>query len=146
MLSVLDVARYFLVTQDEDAGESITNLKLQKLCYYAQGFHLAIFDTPLFPEPIEAWQHGPVVEVLWRAYRDYGSGPIPKPEDVDISLYDNDTVELLDEVNVVYGQYSAWKLRNLTHEEPPWKEAAASTSGIISPETMRAYFKTLVND
>lgn len=25
------------------------------------------------------------------------------------------------EIFEVYGQYSAWKLRDLTHEEAPWK-------------------------
>lgn len=61
MLNCFDVAKYFLAQQDETAGDLISNLKLQKLIYYAQGFHLAISDRPLFPEPIKAWIHGPAV-------------------------------------------------------------------------------------
>ena len=60
MLSCYDVAQYFLAKSDEDAGDLMSNLKLQKLVYYAQGFALALFDKPLFSERIEAWIHGPV--------------------------------------------------------------------------------------
>lgn len=31
------------------------------MLYYQQGFHLAMFGTPLFEEDIEAWMYGPVV-------------------------------------------------------------------------------------
>ncbi len=61
MLSCDDAAKYFLAQTSEDAGDLISNLKLQKLLYYAQGFHLALYDEPLFPEAIEAWTHGPVL-------------------------------------------------------------------------------------
>ena len=67
MLSCHDVAKYFLALTDEDAGDLISNLKLQKLVYYAQGFHLALFDTPMFGEPIEAWTHVPLSrKVCWQ--------------------------------------------------------------------------------
>ena len=54
MLNVQNVAKYFLFKESEEEQESgICNLKLQKLLYYAQGFHLALFDQPLFDSPIE---------------------------------------------------------------------------------------------
>ena len=145
MMPADHVANYFLAVQDEDAGELISNLKLQKLCYYAQGFHLALFDCPLFPEAVLAWKHGPVIEELWHKYNKYGSNAIPKPTDVDFRLYDDQTKELLDEVYSVYGQYSAWKLRNMIHEEPPWFNAQEG-GNIISPEAMSTYFKTLLDN
>ena len=58
-MTAKDVAEYFLSRVDEDAGDSLSNLKIQKLAYYAQGYHLALHGTPLFNERIEAWQHGP---------------------------------------------------------------------------------------
>jgi uncharacterized phage-associated protein len=60
-----DVAEYFLTLVDDEAGDSLSNLKLQKLVYYAQGFHLALTEKPLFDEAIEAWEHGPVVPGLY---------------------------------------------------------------------------------
>ncbi|KJW07325.1 Panacea domain-containing protein [Orientia tsutsugamushi] len=59
LLSCFDVASYFLVLVDRAAGDVITQLKLQKLVYFAQGAHLALFDKPLFKEDIEAWENGP---------------------------------------------------------------------------------------
>lgn len=63
-LTAKDVANYFLAQVDEECGDSISNLKLQKLLYYTQGFHLAMTGKLLFDEPIVNWQHGPVVESL----------------------------------------------------------------------------------
>lgn len=48
MATVFDVARYILSRQDQNAGDTISNMKLQKLVYYAQGFALAITGKPLF--------------------------------------------------------------------------------------------------
>lgn len=144
MLSCYDAAKYFLAQASEEAGDLISNLKLQKLVYYAQGFHLALYDEPLFPEAIEAWTHGPVVPDLYRHYKKYGTGAIPCPEYIDFSIYDEKTKSLLDEVYSVFGQFAAWKLRNMTHEEYPWK-LAAQNSGKISHQSLKKYFKTQLN-
>jgi len=143
MLKAIDVAKYFLSLTDEDAEDFTSNLKLQKLLYYAQGLHLALYDGPLFPELIEAWTHGPVVPQVYYTYKGNGSCAIPAPDDLDFSVYDEKTRELLDEIHNVFGQFSAWKLRNMTHEEPPWKEVA-DFAGTISHDSMREYFKTLL--
>ena len=81
-LHAQDVAKYFLANVDEDEGDNITHLKLQKLLYYAQGFHLAMQKgTPLFPESVLRWPHGPAVWNVWLKYRDYGAQPIAPPRD-----------------------------------------------------------------
>jgi uncharacterized phage-associated protein len=144
MLTCFDVAKYFLNLANciDDERELISNLKLQKLIYYAQGFSLAINDKPLFEEPIEAWQHGPVVSDLYHHCKEYGSEGIPCPIDFDLSKYSNDDIELLEEVYSVYGQFSAWKLRNMTHEEIPWKDAIIGDT--IPHGAMQTYFKTMI--
>ena len=146
MLTCFDIARYFLAHVNEDYGDNISNLKLQKLVYYAQGFHLALYDKALFNEPIEAWTHGPVVPALYRKYKDFGAGAIPIPRDMDFSIYDEQTKELLNDIFEVFGQFSAWKLRNMTHTEPPWKDASTCANEIISHESMKEYFKTRLNN
>ena len=147
MNTCFDVANYFLKTQDTEAGDLMTNMKLQKLVYYAQGFYLAMTDTPLFNEPIEAWTHGPVCVPLYYMYKEYESGAIPIPVDVNANiLFDEKQHEVLDLVHTYFGQFSAWKLRNLTHEEPTWMNAAHNR-GEITHEAMRTYFKTqLIED
>jgi len=143
LLTANDVANYFLVHVDEDSGDNISNLKLQKLVYYAQGFHLALFNRRLFRDRIEAWEHGPVVPSLYQKYKKYGAGAIPPPKrGINFAKFNKPVRALLKEVDEVFGQYSAWKLRNLTHEEPPWQKA--HPNGTISPATMKAYFKTLL--
>jgi uncharacterized phage-associated protein len=141
-----DIANYFLTLVDEEAGDSLSNLKLQKLVYYAQGCHLALFGKPLIEESIEAWEHGPVIPALYRRFRQHGAEPIPAPKNIDRAKYTKRVRELLDEVFKVYGQFSASKLRNMTHAEPPWKEAYdVSPSTVISHESMKTYFKTQLN-
>ena len=120
LLSAEDTARYFLATVDEESGDNLTNLKLQKLLYYAQGLYLAMHGgEPLFSDPIYAWEHGPVVPQVYLAYKGYGSDPIKRPDDFDSQHYAPEARELLDAVSKVYGQFSAWKPRDLRHEEAP---------------------------
>ena len=142
MATCHDVAKYFLSRVREDVGDTISNLKLQKLVYYAQGFSLAVLGTPLFEESIEAWEHGPVVPELYHEYKGHGSSAIPavKAGSAD-DAFSTEQLELLEEVYDVYGQFSAWKLRNMTHAEQPWIDA--HPSGTISHESMGEFFKTL---
>jgi len=140
-----EIAKYFIALTEEDTGDSITNLKLQKLTYYAQGFNLALYDEPLFNEPIEAWMHGPVVPNLYYSYKKHGSNPIPKPIGMDFDRYNERTKELLNQVQEVYGQFSAWKLRDLTHEEAPWINSYQKPDCTIKHEDMKEFFKTLIN-
>ncbi|MBT9096406.1 SocA family protein [Methylovulum psychrotolerans] len=140
MITVHNVAGYFLHKACEDE-ESLTNLKLQKLTYYAQAFHLAIFGTPLFKEEFEAWMHGPVCPELYRAYKSNGSAPIPPNGSFDDGIFSEDQIQLLDEVNSVYGQFSAWKLRNISHEDAPWQEKE-DTGGIIEKSKMMEFYKS----
>lgn len=144
MATAHDVARYILTLCDEDEGDLISNLKLQKLLYYSQGFSLAMRGRPLFSEAIKAWEHGPVIPDVWHQYRDYGRGQIPAPVDFDASVLHARERELVDEVYEVYGQFSAWKLRNMTHSEPPWKDTPRD--GVISHDRLRRYFETQVTD
>lgn len=145
MSTVHDVAKYFLSLGDEEAGDLLSNLKLQKLCYYAQGFHLALFARPLFDDPIEAWTHGPVVPELYHTFKNHGSGQIPFPTSFDPMVLGEETRNLLNEVYEVYGQYSAWKLRNMTHDEAPWLQAfQRGPSTEISTDSLRDFFSTLI--
>jgi uncharacterized phage-associated protein len=143
-LTAQEVADYFLASVDSEVGDNLSNLKLQKLLYYAQGFHLALHGTPLFGDPIQAWAHGPVVPSVYHRYKAHGSGAIPGPSSFDPDRYDGEVRSLLDEILQVYGQFSAWKLRDMTHVEPPWAETELNR--VISHDAMRDYFQTLVID
>ena len=144
-LRVFDVANYFLSRVDEEAGDAITNLHLQKLVYYAQGFSLAFLEYPLFPETIEAWQHGPAIPVLFEKYKEYRCNAIPVPKDFDFAVFSEDEKRLLNEIYEVYGSYSAWRLKEIVLNETPWKEAIAKGARTkISLSAMREYFATQI--
>jgi len=144
METAFAIADYFLKLADDDSGELLSNMKLQKLLYYAQGFHLALYDEPLFREPICAWTHGPVVPEVYYKYREYGNSGIPSPPDADCSHLPEHTKEMLNEIFTVYGQFSAWKLRDLTHGEPPWKETEKGEE--ISHTQLKSYFITQIQN
>ena len=139
-----DVADFFLAQCEEEAGDLMSNLKLQKLVYYAQGFHLAITGVALFDDDIEAWTHGPVVADLYHAYKQFGSGALP-PLAAIPDVFSSDQLDLLNEINEIYGQFSGWKLRNMTHEESPWLNASRNGYNIIDHDALRSYFKTQLN-
>jgi len=143
MQKVTDVAEWFLARNNEDyatgeTDELISNLKLQKLLYYAQGSVLALTGEPLFEDDICAWAHGPVVPEVYRKYKNNGSNGIP----FEGGFYRNSVGEeinsILEAVYREFGQYSAWKLRNMTHKETPWLETPKN--GVISKEAIKKYF------
>lgn len=144
MLAAMDVARYFLFLASEEEGELVSNMKLQKLVYYAQGFCLAITGSPLFAEDVQAWIHGPVVPSLYHAFKGYANGTIPPPEEIDLSIYPAEVLAILNDVYAVYGQYSASGLRALTHSDPPWKYAIPGS--VITQAALRDYFATQLAD
>ncbi|MCY0864080.1 MAG: DUF4065 domain-containing protein [Sulfobacillus sp.] len=142
MYAAETVAEYFLSLVDPEAGDAITNLKLQKLLYYAQGLHLALFGRPLFSDRMEAWMHGPVVPTVYHRYKTFGVNPLPVSEDFDPAQLDAETQAFLNEVYEVYGQFSAWKLRNMTHTESPWLDAPEGQE--ISHDRLQEFFQTRI--
>jgi uncharacterized phage-associated protein len=144
MVDVHDVTKYFLLKGDNEEENGICHLKLQKLLYYAQGFNLALFEQPLFESQIEAWRQGPVCPEIYYEYKNNGGNLISAPKDFEpTSVFSQEQIEFLDEVYEVFGQFSAWKLRNMTHDEPPWENNEINASE-ISVDEMADYFKTRI--
>ena len=141
MAKIKDVAECFLFLDDSNDGDGISNLKLQKLVYYAQGFFTAIYDKPLFQSRIYAWAHGPVVPSLYHTYKVHGRNSITVPANFDPKSLKGDEFDLIEEVFLEFGQFSAWKLRNMTHEESPWMNHEGDIS-LIPLIEIKEYFKT----
>lgn len=139
----IDIAKHILALSNPEVGDVITNLKLQKLLYYVQGFHLAITGNKLFEEDILAWQYGPVVPEVYHYYKNRGAAAIEVPTEIDTEL-DESELEILQEVYKVYGQYSALKLMEMTHMESPWQQT--NISEVIQPDLMIEYFTPLIKE
>lgn len=135
---VLDIANK-LLSMSESYGDFMTNMKLQKMLYYQQGYHLALFDTPLFDDEIEAWMYGPVVPCVYEEYKVNGNNIIyPDREPIQLG---NKEEALFEEVFRIYDIYSATGLMNLTHSETPWKKTPTGVGNIISKNIMKEFFK-----
>jgi uncharacterized phage-associated protein len=149
-LTAQNVADYFLCRANE-AGEPITNLKLQKLLYYAQGYFLAInCGESLFEDEIEAWVHGPVVPNVYRIYKHFRWQPInTEIAAPDISQTITDFLDLIIET---FLPMDAYKLELMTHAETPWLEARgdlpkdAVCRNTIKIKEMQSYFSKLIGN
>ncbi len=123
----------------------MTNMKLQKMLYYEQGYHLAQFGTPLFDEPIEAWQYGPVVPCVYDKYSSYGRSGI-EPEDGSFEFESDEEMDLFFRVFETYNKFSAYGLMELTHKESPWLNARRPLGhGVVIPQCeIEKYFKSRI--
>ncbi|HUX56069.1 MAG TPA: type II toxin-antitoxin system antitoxin SocA domain-containing protein [Bacteroidales bacterium] len=144
MISARNVSDFFLSLSEPEAGDTISNLKMQKLLYYAQGYYFALYNKPLFQEKIIAWQYGPVVKEVYEAYSEYSHGSIPKPRRINLKVFDEEIMNFLKEIYQVYGQYSALRLMQLTHGEPPWKNTNIGEE--ITLGKMGRFFKSLIKN
>lgn len=144
--TTMTIARWFVAWAEAQDAE-VTNLKLQKLLYYAQGHHLAAFGTPLFSDPIQAWSHGPVVEDVYHWVKTFGSGNITLAPDDDFAWgqVDEQTSQFLVRVWNTYGPIATWRLRNMTHEAGPWRRHFVPDERyiVIPQDEIRSYFASL---
>lgn len=110
--SAHDVARE-LRRRLTDPGD----VKIHKLLYYAQGWHLTYHGEPLFAEAIEAWANGPVVKDLWADEKhDRGA---PSPSDLD-----GPAIATLEYILGRYGRLTGKQLIRQTHLEDPWRDVS----------------------
>lgn len=148
MHTARDVAYYFLtLSQNDEDGELLTNLKIQKLVYFAQGFNIALNNEELFIESIEAWEHGPVVPSVYFDFCRFGRNEIRMnvPKNLSLSGF---AQSLISAVYELFKQFSALGLRELTHKEGPWSEIYYNhgNRSVISGSDMFDYFSSLCNE
>jgi uncharacterized phage-associated protein len=117
MANVNDVAAYILAK-----AAPMSAMKLQKLCYFAYGYHLAWEDRQLFPERFEAWANGPVAYELYGQHR--GRFRLDKGDITgDPTALDDGERESVDVVLESMKAYTAHELSAMTHQAGPWAHA-----------------------
>jgi len=116
-VSVSDVAKFVL----EESG-TLDTWKLQKLCYYAQGWHLARTGEPAFQERVKAWADGPVIPQLFHQHK--GRRYVSAAEiEGDVNVLSADVRKTIRDVLAVYGAFDGKALRGASHADLPWREA-----------------------
>lgn len=155
MYSAATIASVFVQKAIKD-GAPITQMKLQKMVFFAQGYHLVKYDTPLFEEVIQAWKFGPVIPKLYDIYKFYGSQPIAdtskilaKYNEVDYSLLSDKIKDAIDYTFKATGHLSGPQLSAWTHQVgSPWHTAYSENNweAPIPNEEIKAYFDKFLNN
>jgi len=140
----------FLLAESREQGEVLTNLKLQKLLYYAQAWYLALEDRALFSEDFQAWAHGPVLPSQYHRFKEFAWRPLTV--DVTQPTIANEAVKQhLQAIIEEFGTETAVALERMTHREAPWIEArnglpnGAASDARISPDSMKKYYRSLID-
>ena len=131
MADIFDVVDYI-----EDSIGFASDMKLQKLCYYAQAWSLAWNDKPLFEEDFYAWKSGPVCHDLFHnSTRTGNSDELSEEQKCDVDL-----------VLKHYGKEDELWLGQLSCSEIPWiqaREQDENGAALITKESMKAYYKAI---
>lgn len=150
----------FLLDAAEEMKTTLSVTSLLKIIYFAHGWHLAEFEEPLIGQPFEAWQHGPVVRVVYDSFkRESGKAIKIRATKVDPKIgkyvvcnysFDKAKREFLRRILVSYSRHHPYTLSEMTHDPlSPWTEVwekseFESTPGMrINNESIRSYFLTL---
>ena len=162
---VLDIARY-IINECNEKGIIISNLKLQKLLYFVQGYTFAFEGHRCFSNVIQAWDYGPVCPDAYHEFKRYGAMNIPTVKTytecsienhkikIETKTYnplmvDAKTREIIDAIIDNYGKYSATTLVEITHGQTPWEKTyynhPMEKNVIISEELIRRYFENKVH-
>ena len=145
-------------------GIPIDPMKVQKLVYFAHGWHLGFGKGPLSIDEVQAWRWGPVFPNLYHAVKIWGTGPIMEPiggpevhngksrlgkpnVPADMGYADR----LTQRVWEVYGPMPTISLSQLTHEvdgprDVIWKKAPGRHGLVIPDPLIRDYFAKKAKD
>lgn len=161
------VANEFL---DLAASENIaiSPMKLQKLVYYAHGWHLGLDEDKLIDEPIQAWRYGPVIQSLYREFKRFGSDPITEKalnarlSNKQVTFWtpslaaENPSCEfqksVIAKIWSLYKSYTGGQLSTMTHQAgTPWHTVVSAfpkgtfLEGVTIPnELIKEYFKSKI--
>ena len=148
-----EVVNYIL--QHPKLRGKLTPMKLQKILYFAHGWHIAITGKPLINENVEAWKYGPVVASVYHEFKEYGNTPIQElagSYDMERQciiypfLSGKAARDIIDRVIEVYGHKDAPTLSAMTHAPgSPWEKIYEDDviSKIIPVDCMGKYFENL---
>jgi uncharacterized phage-associated protein len=145
---------YAFVKKGIDEGKFVTQMKLQKLVYFAQGYHLAKYGSSLLKEQFQAWKFGPVVPEIYQDFKLYGSKLItdtasfrPAVNDTNRYQLTDTAIETINYTWEVLKDFSAMSLSSWTHlPQTPWSKVynPGEKSASISNDDIKNYFEGLL--
>lgn len=159
-IKIQELAEY-LVKYFTFYDDPLTQLRLQKLLYFIQGWHLAYFNQELFEDEAEAWVKGPAYFEIYQKYKSYGYEFIIAENKDEITKGEIDSYliklglnseqnELIEAVLKQYGAFATSRLVYITHLHKPWNDARKGLAELesgnrkIKNEDIKSYFKSLL--
>jgi uncharacterized phage-associated protein len=157
MATIKQVSDYIILQLGSDGGSDLTSLKLQKLLYYTQAWHLAFYKKPLFEGKFQAWVHGPVNREIYDLYKatkyTYSEISLSDVQDKEVeSKLSQDEILHIKTILDVYAKFSPTQLEFMTHNEDPWIKARQGvptyqkSENIINEEIMAFYYKSRIKN
>ena len=152
-----------LLDRAAESRSSLTQINIQKLVYFAHGWHFAWKGEPLIFDSIEAWQYGPVVRSLYNQFKRFGSEKITEkaveftfdasgravlmPSCLDDSVSAQYAKSVVATIWKNYGRLKPFELVEITHAPgSPWDTARKAGQSLISNELIKAYFLGLAKN
>lgn len=125
-------------------NKQLTNLELQKLVFFADGWFYNVKNVRLVSEDAEAWQFGPVYPILYQALKRYGDSPVIsfiKTEDKVTNEGENLNFDFIKIIFNKYKDCTAAQLVAVSHRlGSPWQRALANGRNIITNEDIASYY------
>ena len=126
-------------------GVEMSPMKLQKLLYFLYARYLHISDGDhLFSSRFEVWKYGPVLQEVYRYFKNYSADPILEYAEMDSEVYViSETVNpvfkrALDEVWQRFKGFSGQHLSAITHlEHAAWFKADQRGDKFLTDEEIR---------
>jgi len=146
------VANTLLQRAFKEGRTDVTNMKLQKLMFFLNGWHLAVTGQPATQDPFEVWQYGPVIPSLYRKVQEYGRAPIsryikefdPRSGSERAFVVHPDCKKFYEILDAVWEKYigiDALRLSTMTHRPgTPWRRAKDEGKSVIPDDYIREYF------
>jgi putative toxin-antitoxin system, antitoxin component, xre family len=150
MPSIIDVSKFVL---EESAGTCrpvVSTMKLQKMCYFVQGWHLVINGYPMFAEDFHAWKYGPVCPELYELSSGKALTDTDSAEFANITPRLNDyQQDFIKKIFGIYNPYSGLQLSDITRNHDAWKNAGAGThkdseDSLMSKDSIHNDFITIM--
>ncbi len=144
----------FLLDEASAARWGLTNMALNKVLYFCHGWYLATENAALLETTFEAWEHGPVIPLIYHQFKIAGAREIESRAtsidmktgvDVATTYVINDSDQaFLRRMLAFYGTKSGPVLRHMSHESgAPWETTRRGEGrpGMIIPDAaIRDYF------
>ena len=127
----------FIIDIAIEKDNPVTNLKLQKIMFFLQGYCLSKYNTPLIDGSFSKWRYGAVEEDVYIEFKNNGSFPITyeykvmnikdgviyvRPVRMDNNVLNSGIAHELEEIIDKLIDIESWKLAEIVFSHSSWKD------------------------